>query len=109
VRNHMAMRYVGDDDFGSPKNAFVICTFWMINALYLIGREKEARDMFDHILKHMNPLGLYSEGVEPDTGRLVGNFPQGYSHMAFIQTVLLLESNYSWHSDDHLSGLTIMG
>lgn len=100
VRQNMVMRYVGEDDFGAPENIFIICTFWMINALYLIGKEKEARAMFEHILTRMNHLGLYSEGVDPKSGRLVGNFPQGYSHMAFIQTVLLLETNYSWGCDD---------
>jgi GH15 family glucan-1,4-alpha-glucosidase len=90
------MRYKAIDEFGAPENAFIVCTFWMINALYLIGREEEARHMFGKILARANAFGLYSEDVEISTGRLTGNFPQGYSHLAFIQTVFLLETQYDW-------------
>ncbi len=69
-------RYDIEDDFGAPKNAFIVCTFWMINALYLIGEKEKARQMFDDLLKHRNHLGLLSEGIEVYTGRLTGNFPQ---------------------------------
>jgi GH15 family glucan-1,4-alpha-glucosidase len=96
VCNNFMMRYVADDDFGSPRNAFIVCTFWMVNALYLIGEEKKAREMFAKVIQGKNPHGLFSEVIETDTGRLVGNFPQGYSHLALIQTVLLLETDYSW-------------
>ncbi len=100
VRNGLAMRYTEADDFGKPENAFLICTFWMANALYLIGRRAEASEMFQRAAASANHLGLMSEGVEPGTGRQVGNFPQGYSHMAFIQTALLLETDYEWSAPD---------
>jgi len=96
VHNHFMMRYVSEDDFGTPRNAFIVCTFWMINALYLIGNESAAREMFAKVVQWRNHHGLFSEGIETDTGRLVGNFPQGYSHLALIQTVFLLETDYSW-------------
>jgi GH15 family glucan-1,4-alpha-glucosidase len=96
VRNNFVFRYIEEDDFGVPENAFIVCTFWMINALYLIGEEQKAREMFDNILRCANSYGLYSEDVEITTHRLTGNFPQGYSHLAFIQTVLLLETDYNW-------------
>ncbi|MBP9855419.1 MAG: glycoside hydrolase family 15 protein [Candidatus Omnitrophica bacterium] len=96
VRNHFMMRYIAEDDFGAPRNAFLICTFWMINALYLIGEEKKAREMFAHVVQYRNIHGLFSEGIEIESGRLVGNFPQGYSHLALIQTILLLETDYNW-------------
>ncbi len=96
VKNGFAMRYTSDDDFGKPENAFLICTFWMVNALYLIGRRDEAKEMFDLAMGSVNYLGLMSEGLEPETGRQTGNFPQGYSHMAFIQSALLLETDYRW-------------
>ncbi len=96
VRNGFVMRYTAEDDFGQPENAFLICTFWMVNALYLIGRRKEAREMFDRASGIANHLGLMSEALEPLTGRQTGNFPQGYSHMAFIQSALLLETDYQW-------------
>ncbi len=90
------MRYTAEDDFGRPENAFLICTFWMVNALYLVGRHQESQEMFERALGSANHLGLMSEGLEPMTGRQTGNFPQGYSHMAFIQSVLLMETDYEW-------------
>ncbi len=96
VRNNFAMRYIAHDSLGFPENAFIVCTFWMINALYLIGEEEKARGMFENILQCANPLGLFSEHIEMATQRLTGNFPQGYSHLAFIQTVFLLETDYNW-------------
>jgi GH15 family glucan-1,4-alpha-glucosidase len=96
VRNDFTMRYVAEDEFGKPENAFIVCTFWMINALYLIGEEEKARKMFTNIMSCTNRFGLFSEDVEIATHRLTGNFPQGYSHLAFIQTVLLLETDYNW-------------
>ena len=68
----------------------------MINALYLTGEEKKSREMFDNLLSSANHLNLFSEAVEVSTKRLTGNFPQGYSHLAFIQTALLLETDYNW-------------
>jgi len=96
VRDGFVMRYTANDDFGRPENAFLICTFWMVNALYLVGRNKESREMFNRALTSVNHLGLMSEGLEPASGRQTGNFPQGYSHMAFIQSALLLETDYQW-------------
>ncbi len=96
VQNGFCFRYVAEDEFGAPENAFVVCTFWMINALYLIGEEKKAREMFEGILACSNHLGLLAEDVEIKSRRQTGNFPQGYSHLALIQTVLLLETAYNW-------------
>jgi GH15 family glucan-1,4-alpha-glucosidase len=96
VKNGFTFRYIAEDEFGLPENAFIVCTFWMINALYLTGKEKLAREMFDNILECANHLGLFSEDIEIKTRRLTGNFPQGYSHLAFIQSALLLETDYNW-------------
>ena len=96
VRDGFTLRYIEEDEFGLPENAFIVCTFWMINALYLINEEEKAKAMFQNILLRMNKFGLYSEDIETSSGRLTGNFPQGYSHLALIQTILLLETNYNW-------------
>lgn len=96
VRNDFAMRYTAADEFGTPENAFIVCTFWVINALYLIGEETKARAMFENVIQCANRYGLFSEDIEISTRRLTGNFPQGYSHLAFIQTALLLETDYNW-------------
>jgi len=96
TKNDFTFRYIADDEFGVVKNSFIICTFWMINALYLIGEEEKSRKMLNTVFSCMNKFGLLSEDVEIDTKRLTGNFPQGYSHLALIQTILLLETNYNW-------------
>lgn len=96
VRNGLSMRYTAEDDFGRPESAFLICTFWMVNALHMVGRRQEAKELFAYAVSSANHLGLMSEGVEPKSGAQTGNFPQGYSHMAFIQTALFLETDYEW-------------
>ncbi len=96
TREGFVLRYKAADEFGVPENAFIVCTFWMINALYLIGQEQQARVMLEKMISFANKFGLYSEDIEPATGRLTGNFPQGYSHLAFIQTIFLLETQYDW-------------
>jgi GH15 family glucan-1,4-alpha-glucosidase len=100
VKNGFMFRYDMEDDFGAPENAFVVCTFWMVNALYIIGEHKKARQMFDNILKHRNHLGLLSEDIEVYTGRLTGNFPQAYSHLALAQSAFTLETDYNWLDED---------
>lgn len=102
LRDGFVMRYTAEDEFGIPKNAFIVCTFWLIDALYLTGRKDEAREMFHRVIGYANQFGLLSEGIEPATGILRGNFPQGYSHLALVQTALLLETNYQWN-DENLS------
>ena len=97
------LRYKAADEFGQPENAFIVCTFWMINALYLIGHEQQAREMLAKVMSCANRFGLFSEDIETATGRLTGNFPQGYSHLAFIQTVFLLETQYNWSDADFRS------
>jgi GH15 family glucan-1,4-alpha-glucosidase len=94
VKKGSVFRYIDEDDFGKPENSFIVCTFWMINALYLIGEKTKAKRLFDNILSKRNYLGLLSEDVEIESGRLTGNFPQGYSHLALIQTILLLRTEY---------------
>ncbi|MBK8806575.1 MAG: glycoside hydrolase family 15 protein [Bacteroidales bacterium] len=83
-------RYKNNDDFGKPKSAFTICSFWLINALYKIGRKKEARQRFSVLLSYANHLGLLSEDIDFETKRLLGNFPQAYSHLALIETAITL-------------------
>jgi len=84
-------RYRRSDDFGTPTSSFTSCSFWMIQALLSIGEEQVARRMLDQLLGYANHLGLYSEDLDFATHRLLGNFPQGYSHLALIDTVMTLE------------------
>lgn len=83
-------RYKNQDDFGLPSSSFTICTFWYINSLYKIGEEKEAEKQFKKLLSYSNHLGLFSEDLDFKTKRLLGNFPQAYSHLALIETAINL-------------------
>lgn len=79
-------RYVVDDDFGAPENAFTICSFWYIDALVATGRKDEARLLFEELLSCCNHLGLLSEDIDPASGELWGNFPQTYSMVGIINS-----------------------
>lgn len=90
LRNGLMYRYRNKDDFGTPEVAFSICTFWMITSLYKIGEKEEAQKLFEEVLQHGNHLGLFSEDMDFDNKRLLGNFPQGYSHLALIESAIML-------------------
>ena len=88
--NGLMYRYVNRDDFGKPSSSFTICTFWLIQALFRIGEKEEARSMFNRLLSYGNHLGLFSEDIDFESKRLLGNFPQAYSHLALINTAMML-------------------
>jgi len=89
-QNGLMYRYRNLDDFGTPKSSFTVCTFWMVKSLYRIGRQAEAQNLFHKILSYRNHLGLLSEDIDFDTKKLLGNFPQGYSHLALIDAAITL-------------------
>ena len=88
------MRYSSADDFGLPETAFLICRFWLIDALWAIGRKEDARDMFVDALKLRNSYGLMSEDVHPATNELWGNFPQTYSMAGLILSAIRLSKSW---------------
>ena len=87
-KDGLMYRYKNKDDFGLPSSSFTICSFWFINSLYKIGEIEKAKSMFDQLLSYSNHLGLFSEDIDFKTKRLLGNFPQAYSHLALIQTAI---------------------
>ncbi len=89
-RNGLMYRYKNEDDFGVPQSSFTVCSFWMVKALWNIGRRSDARQMFEQLLTYRNHLGLMSEDLNFDTKEQLGNFPQGYSHLALIDCALSL-------------------
>ncbi|SFU65028.1 Glucoamylase (glucan-1,4-alpha-glucosidase), GH15 family [Pustulibacterium marinum] len=91
-------RYKNQDDFGLPSSSFTICSFWFINSLNKIGEHTKAREMFDRLLSYSNHLGLFSEDIDFKTKRLLGNFPQAYSHLALIETAANLANTFT---DEH--------
>jgi GH15 family glucan-1,4-alpha-glucosidase len=78
------LRYRTDDGFGKPAVAFMLCSFWLVEALAAVGRIGEAREVMKHVLGTCSPLGLLSEDCETATRRMWGNFPQAYSHVGLI-------------------------
>jgi GH15 family glucan-1,4-alpha-glucosidase len=94
TRNRFIMRYTAEDDFGAPETAFLVCNFWYMDALALIGRRDEARGMFTDILSRRNAFGLLSEDIHPQTGELWGNFPQTYSMAGIINTATRLSASW---------------
>ena len=83
-------RYVVPDDFGTPRTAFLVCTFWYISALEAIGRRDEARALFEKVLACRNRHGLLAEDIDPDTREQWGNFVQTYSMVGLIACALKL-------------------
>ncbi len=88
-------RYRTRDDFGVPEVAFTLCTFWMIEALAMIGRMDEARTLMERIRGIQSPLGLLSEDIDPKTGEMWGNFPQAYSHVGMIHAAFAAAPRWS--------------
>jgi len=74
------------DGLPPGEGAFLLCTFWLADNLALQGRHAEAREIFERLLALRNDVGLLSEEYDPKVGRLVGNFPQAFSHMGLINT-----------------------
>ncbi|WP_393916004.1 glycoside hydrolase family 15 protein [Halostreptopolyspora alba] len=98
------MRYRTDraevaDHLPGGEGAFLACSFWMANALLSIGREKEARELFERLLALRNDVGLLAEEYDARSGRQVGNFPQAFSHVPLVTTALNLS-----HHDGHRRG-----
>ena len=93
-RNFNVMRYVTADDFGLPETEFLICRFWLIDAMWDTGRRDEAREMFVDALGLRNRYGLLSEDAHPVTGKLWGNFPQTYSMSGLILTAIKLSRSW---------------
>ncbi len=79
-----------DDGLPPGEGTFLACSFWMVDNLALQGRVEEARDMYERLLSLANDVGLLAEEYDPAAGRLVGNFPQGFSHVALVHTGLNL-------------------
>ncbi len=74
-----------DDGMSGKEGTFVICSFWLVSALAIIGEMQRSRDLMERLVKVASPLGLYAEEFDVDTGRHLGNFPQAFSHLAAVE------------------------
>ena len=82
------LRYVTgetDDGLSGKEGSFLICSFWLVSGLAIVGEQQRARDLMDRLLRIASPLGLYAEEFDTSTGRHLGNFPQAFSHLALIE------------------------
>jgi GH15 family glucan-1,4-alpha-glucosidase len=91
AEGELVFRYRGDDGLPGQEGAFLICSFWLVEALARMGRHDEADAFFNRLLQRRNDVGLLSEEIDPATGALLGNFPQGFSHIGLINAALTLE------------------
>jgi GH15 family glucan-1,4-alpha-glucosidase len=82
----------------APKAHSYPAQFWLVQALALTGRRPEAKELFEALLNHANPLGLYGEEMDPTTGSHLGNFPQVLTHAALIQATLALRDTPDTHA-----------
>jgi GH15 family glucan-1,4-alpha-glucosidase len=74
-----------DDGLSGKEGTFLICSYWLVSALAIVGEEQRARDLMERLLRIASPLGLYAEEYDVDTGHHLGNFPQAFSHLALIE------------------------
>ena len=89
-RGALVDRYRMDDGLPGEEGGFLLCAFWLVDALWRTGRRDEARARFEALCGLAGPLGLYCEEYDPTTGRGLGNFPQAYSHLALLDSARLL-------------------
>ena len=89
---------LGPDGLPGSEGAFLACSFWLANALHMIGQDDEASKLFERLLSLRNDLGLLSEEYDPRYGRQVGNTPQAFSHVPLIQAALNLDRQPGAHS-----------
>jgi GH15 family glucan-1,4-alpha-glucosidase len=88
TENGFVLRYrtdETDDGLSGKEGTFLICSFWLVSALAIVGEVQKARDLMERLLRIASPLGLYAEEFDADTGRHLGNFPQAFSHLALIE------------------------
>jgi GH15 family glucan-1,4-alpha-glucosidase len=89
LRGGFVRRYAteeADDGVGGEEGAFLACSFWLADAYELLGRTDDATALFERLLTLRNDLGLLAEEYDPASRHLVGNFPQGFSHIGLINT-----------------------
>lgn len=90
--NHgLVYRYRSSDGLAGGEGAFLLCTYWLAEALAAAGRVDRARQVFERATSFANDVGLLSEEVEPVTGELIGNYPQAFSHIGLVNAAWAID------------------
>jgi GH15 family glucan-1,4-alpha-glucosidase len=100
-KNGFVYRYRRDDGLGQSEGTFLLCSFWLVTNLAMQGQLAPAQQLFEQLTAHANDLGLLSEELDPDSGELLGNFPQAFTHMGVVNAAAHLEraaQKYGWLS-----------
>ena len=93
TENEFVLRYrteETDDGLSGKEGSFVICSFWLVSALAIVGETQRARDLMERLVQTASPLGLFAEEFDVATGRHLGNFPQAFSHLALVEAAARL-------------------
>jgi GH15 family glucan-1,4-alpha-glucosidase len=104
MRSGLVMRYDTskvDDGLPPGEGVFLACSFWMVSSLKAIGRADDAHALFESLLELRNDLGLLSEQYDPERKRLVGNFPQAFSHIALVNAAFYLDDGAGMRKRAH--------
>jgi GH15 family glucan-1,4-alpha-glucosidase len=102
MQDGLVMRYrteTGADGLPPGEGVFLACSFWMVDCLHMQGRLAEAQDLFARLLALRNDVGLLSEEYDTNAKRLVGNFPQAFSHIALVSTAMNLSTSHAGPAD----------
>jgi len=100
-RGDFLLRYRSDDGLRGQEGEFLICSFWLVDALLATGRADDARALFDRLCGHANDVGLYAEEIAAESGAFLGNFPQAFTHLALIGSAVHLQL----HDRDGAAGI----
>jgi GH15 family glucan-1,4-alpha-glucosidase len=90
----------GVDGLAGEEGTFLLCTFWLAQALAMAGRVEQARDVFERAAGYANDIGLLAEEVDPDTGEMLGNFPQAFSHIGLVNAAWAIAEAESRHKEN---------
>lgn len=100
MRDGLVYRYLTEDGLTGSESTFTLCTLWLADDLALAGETDRATDIFENVLRRANDVGLLAEEINPSTGEQLGNFPQGFTHLALIRTAVDLAKAHK-HGAEH--------
>ncbi|MDQ3802448.1 MAG: glycoside hydrolase family 15 protein [Acidobacteriota bacterium] len=97
----LVYRYLTEDGLPGDEATFAMCSFWLADNLALQGRVDEARELFERLAGYASDTGLFAEEIDPATGELLGNYPQGFTHLALVRSALHIAKAESQGSEEH--------